>query len=63
MPRLELTLRLKVLLLLLPWLLVCIFFYKPEDFTEPDVYYNSLDYHPEDYIDTFTGLQEDDYFQ
>ncbi|XP_034123551.1 protein new-glue 4 [Drosophila guanche] len=60
---LELKLKLKCLLLLLPCLLICKFFYRPEDFTERDVFYNSLDYHPEDYIDTFTTLQQDDYFQ
>ncbi|XP_033240430.1 protein new-glue 4 [Drosophila pseudoobscura] len=63
MPMVELILKLKVLLLVLPWLLICKFLYKPADFTEPSVFYNSLDYHPEDYIDTFTTLQQEDYFQ
>ncbi|KAH8291724.1 hypothetical protein KR018_012174 [Drosophila ironensis] len=55
--------RLKLMLIILPWLLICRAFYRVEDFTESDIFYNSLDYHPEDYIDTFTSLQQDDYFQ
>ncbi|KAH8237691.1 hypothetical protein KR038_008007 [Drosophila bunnanda] len=51
------------LLWVLPWLLICKFLYRVEDFTEPDVFYNSLDYHPEDYIDSFTDIQKHDYFQ
>ncbi|KAH8287433.1 hypothetical protein KR054_007321 [Drosophila jambulina] len=55
----------KALLLLwvLPWLVNCKVLYRVEDFTEPDVFYNSLDYHPEDYIDSFTDFQKHDYFQ
>ncbi|XP_020808512.1 protein new-glue 4 [Drosophila serrata] len=52
-----------LLLWVLPWLLICKFLYRVEDFTEPDVFYNSLDYHPEDYIDSFTDYQKHDYFQ
>ncbi|XP_016980272.1 protein new-glue 4 [Drosophila rhopaloa] len=53
----------KLLLTVLPWLLICKILYKVEDFTERDVVYRSLDYHPEDYIDSFTSLQQYDYFQ
>ncbi|XP_017112307.1 protein new-glue 4 [Drosophila elegans] len=53
----------RLLLIVLPWLLICKVLYKVEDFTEPDVVYRSLDYHPEDYIDSFTDYQKHDYFQ
>ncbi|XP_017054678.1 protein new-glue 4 [Drosophila ficusphila] len=53
----------KRLLTLLPWLLFYKLFYKVEDFTESDLVENSLDYHPEDYIDSFTDFQKHDYFQ
>ncbi|XP_052858244.1 protein new-glue 4 [Drosophila gunungcola] len=53
----------RLLLIFLPWLLICKVLYKVEDFTEPDVVYRSLDYHPEDYIDSFTDFQKHDYFQ
>ncbi|KAH8235725.1 hypothetical protein KR032_006125 [Drosophila birchii] len=52
-----------LLLWLLPWLVICKVHYRVEDFTESDVFYNSLDYHPEDYIDSFTDYQKHDYFQ
>ncbi|XP_017086187.1 protein new-glue 4 [Drosophila eugracilis] len=54
----------KLLLIFLPWLLIAKVYYKVEDFTEPDIIYQqSLDYHPEDYIDSFTDYQKHDYFQ
>ncbi|KAH8342620.1 hypothetical protein KR067_003325 [Drosophila pandora] len=59
MPTIELR---PLILIVLPWLLICKLFYRVEDFTESDIFYNSLDYHPEDYIDSFTTQQLNDYF-
>ncbi|KAH8303332.1 hypothetical protein KR059_007611 [Drosophila kikkawai] len=52
-----------LLLWMLPWLLICKFLYRVDDFTESDVFYNGVDYNPEEYIDSFTDFQKHDYFQ